>query len=160
MSLLSPRAMNRVAAECSGQATDAVEAGRELRFLGSRRDPGPDRVEIDVDTTSQERRLIEQRLRFEPAGPESSRRALLVIGLAGDPFAQAPHEPGKARQPGAQNRQAIGIGGQHGHVVAVGLAWVASQLVALRKELAQRSATSSSDHCRVTSGRLRRTRCR
>ena len=31
---------------------------------------------------------------FEAAGPESSRRALLVIGLAGDPFAQAPHEPG------------------------------------------------------------------
>jgi len=59
-----------------------------------------------------------------------------VIGLAGDPFAQAPHEPGKAREPRPQNRQAIGISGEHGHVVAVRLTWLASQLVALGKELA------------------------
>jgi hypothetical protein len=59
-----------------------------------------------------------------------------VIGLTGDPFAQAPHEPGKARQPRPQNRQTIGISGEHGHVEAVRLTWLASQLVALGKKRA------------------------
>jgi hypothetical protein len=44
--------------------------GGQLAGLRSVGEPGADRVEVDVDAARQQRRLVEQPLRLEPALPE------------------------------------------------------------------------------------------
>jgi hypothetical protein len=56
------------------------------------RDAGSDRIEIDVDTACEDRRLVEQRLRLESTLPKAALALVFPIGPACDRLAQASHE--------------------------------------------------------------------
>jgi hypothetical protein len=55
--------------------------------------PGPDGVEIDVGHAGDDRQFIQQPVHFEPSLPEPPGHLILLVGVPGDLFCQAFHEP-------------------------------------------------------------------
>jgi hypothetical protein len=70
---------------------------------------------------------------FEADGPESSARAVLVIGRPGDFLAQTSHEPRQVGETFAQFRKPFGVGREHCQVVLIGLDRLTRGIVAGRE---------------------------
>lgn len=76
----------------------------------ARRDPGSDRVEVDIGHGRQYRALVAQCLAFVAAFPEATLAVVLAIRAAGDGLDQTAHQPGRTAQPLPDECESDGIG--------------------------------------------------
>jgi hypothetical protein len=97
----------------SGIGQPALRRG--MRTAGQvDREPSADRVQVDIGHARQYRRVVEQRLAFEPGLPEVAGAAVLAIRAPHDRLVQEAHEPRQTAQPFAQRGDSVGVTGQRG----------------------------------------------
>ena len=67
--------------------------------------PSADRIEINVHHAGRQRLFIQQGLRAVTTFPKPASDVVLSIGVAGDRFVEAAHEPANRHQPFAPRRR-------------------------------------------------------